>query len=289
MINKLLNSSMQRPTPARPTRILSILLMLTIALAAGCDSTTNQAIKDCDNGAEDACKQIATTDWAKAKVVTPNGHRTLAKILNKIKYEQDIKWSEKCLSGLNAWCTNVNLANLRIVDQDSANKVESKIVQIKVAKAQAARIAEEKASYGSWQYSTDEDMASGKTSSFAGLKSENTLDLGFPYQGPQFAQLTLRRHPRYGFDAFISIDKGQILCNEYTNPHILVRFDKSDVQQFECAEPSDNSSTHAFIRNADEFERGLKGASTAYITLTLYQEGSQSLKFKVKGYDSSRY
>ena len=100
--------------------------------------------------------------------------------------------------------------------------------------------------------------------------------------------LTIRRHPRHGFDAYIKIDQGQILCNEYMNPYVLVRIDDGTAQRLECAEPADHSSTTTFIRNADEFERVIKSGALAYITLTFYQEGNQTLKFKVKGYDPSK-
>jgi hypothetical protein len=264
-------------------------LPLVIAgLVIGCNSATTQAIKNCNIGSKNACEKIAENDWAKKQIATDIGRKMLQQVKNEIKYQKDIEWAKKCLSGQDSWCTDVNLKSLIIVDPLSTEKIRSKLVEIEAVKVEAERIKAEKASRGSWQYSTKEDMASGKKSSSASLKSENTLSFGFPYEGSQFAQLTIRRHPRYGFDVFISIQQGQILCNNYTNPYILVRFDDHELQQFECVEPADNSSTYSFIRNADQFERDLKRASVAYITLTFYQEGSQALKFKVKGYDSSK-
>lgn len=264
-------------------------LPLVIApLVIGCNSATKEAIKNCDLGSKVACEEIAKLNWARNQITTVEGKKLLEKVLNEIKYKKDIDWARKCISGEDSLCSDVNLKNLAIVDPVAAQNVSTRLAEVQAAKAKADRIKAEKASLGDWQYSTNDDMATGKKSSSATLQSENTLSFGFPYEGSQFARLTLRRHPRYGFDAFISINKGQILCNDYTNPYILVRFDDGDMQQFECAEPADNSSTYSFIRNAAQFERALKKASVAYITLTFYQEGSQALKFKVKGYDSSK-
>lgn len=288
MTNKLHAAKIQKPLREPPNIYKLLVLALSIGLTTSCNSITDESIRDCDTGIERACTSISANDWAKKQVVSTKGKETLALALNKIKYKQDIDHAEKCLKGQNAWCTDVNIQHLRIIDQESADKVLLKIDNINKAKAEAARIAAEKATYGAWNYSRNEDMATGKMSSTASIQSENSLSFGFPYQGTQFANLTLRKHPRYGFDAYISIGQGQILCNEYSNSYILVRFDNGNSRQYECGQPQDNSSTITFIRNAGEFERALKGASIAYITLTFYQEGNQTLKFKVKGYDPTR-
>jgi len=288
MPNNVLNFILRIASAAKARGIHKTLQLVIAPLVIGCNSATNQAIKNCDLGSKTACEEIAKSDWARNQITKAEGKLMLEKVLNEIKYKKDIEWANKCISGQDAWCSDVNLKNLAIVDPAASQNVSTRLVEVQAAKAQADRIKAEKASLGDWQYSTNEDMATGKKSSSATLQSENTLSFGFPYEGSQFAQLTLRRHPRHGFDAFISINEGQILCNDYTNPYILVRFDNGEIQQFECGGTADNSSTYSFIRNADLFERLLKRASVAYITLTFYQEGSQSLKFKVKGYDSSK-
>ena len=288
MRNNVLNFVLHIASAAEARGIHKTLPLIIASLVIGCNSAINQAIKSCDLGSKTACEEIAKLDWARNQITKAEGKLMLEKVLNEIKYKKDIEWAKKCISGQDAWCSDVNLKNLAIVDPVAAQDVSTRLVEVQAAKAKADRIKAEKASLGDWQYSTNDDMATGKKSSSATLQSENTLSFGFPYEGSQFARLTLRRHPRYGFDAFISINEGQILCNNYTNPYILVRFDDGNMQQFECAEPADNSSTYSFIRNAAQFERALKKASVAYITLTFYQEGSQALKFKVKGYDSSK-
>lgn len=288
MTNNVLNFVLRIGSAAEARGIYKTLPLIIAPLVIGCNSATNQAIKNCDQGSKLACEEIAKLDWARNQITTAEGKKLLEKVLNEIKYKKDIEWAGKCISGEDLWCSDVNLKNLAVVDPVASQNVSKRLAELQVVKAKAERIKAEKASLGDWQYSTNEDMATGKKSSSATLQSENTLRFGFPYEGSQFARLTLRKHPRYGFDAFISISEGQILCNDYTNPYILVRFDDGDMQQFECAEPADNSSTYSFIRNADQFERALKRASVAYITLTFYQEGSQALKFKVKGYDSSK-
>lgn len=268
--------------------LLSLSSSATLFLLFGCNQQINRDIMKCDSGDANACKALINHKWAHSQIKNRNSKKILEQKILEDKYAEDIDATNECIAGKNYACANVNLANLEKVYPASVSSIKQRIAEIKEAKEEAERVAKEKATWGNWQYSSTEDMATGKTSYSATLDSENTLNFGFPYAGTQNGRLTLRRHPRYGFDAIISIQQGQILCSEYSNPHILIRFDNSSPSRYECAEPADNSSTYTFIRGADRFVRGMESASIAYVTLTFYQEGSQTLKFKVKGYDQSR-
>jgi hypothetical protein len=159
------------------------------------------------------------------------------------------------------------------------------------AKAEAKRLAAERAeraTWGDWSYNQFTDDATGKSYKRASVRSENSINLGFPYSGAQYGTLYLRQHPRWGFDAFVAIRQGQILCGEYRNTSILIRFDEGPAVKYGCNEPADLSSETLFIRDAQNFEVGLKRAQKAYITLNLYQGGQKTFVFKVKGYDSGK-
>ena len=62
------------------------------------------------------------------------------------------------------------------------------------------------ATFGDWQYATFDDLASGKTYKRASLRSENSINLDFPYSGAQ-KNLSIRRHPRWGFDIYLRVEK----------------------------------------------------------------------------------
>jgi len=215
----------------------------------GCAPSMEKEIEQCNLGVRKACGELAEAGNSGTKVTTEIGKKIL---------------------------------------QEELAQIKARAAELERKKAETARIEAEKATWGQWDYSVDEDMASGKRGKSATLLSENQLNLGFPYEGEQYGRLMLRQHPRYGFDVIISIQKGQILCSEYSNPYVLVRFDNGPVQKFECAEPEDHDSTYTFLRNEESFESQVKYAKMAYITLTLYQEGSQTLKFKVKGFDPTK-
>lgn len=63
-----------------------------------------------------------------------------------------------------------------------------------------------------WTYEESEDSMTGKKAQFASTNSTNVLSLQFPYQGAQHATLVLRKHPRMGIDAILSIERGQFVC-----------------------------------------------------------------------------
>jgi hypothetical protein len=152
--------------------------------------------------------------------------------------------------------------------------------------AAAAAKAEREKSY--WRYSTYVDEATGKTAKQARLTSENTISLGFPYEGAQYGTLILRKHPRYGYDAILSIREGQILCNSYSNDTVLLRSNRSSATRFSCGTAADYSSDVVFIRNFPRIERFIKGTRELFVTINVYGNGSQTFRFKSQNYDGSQ-
>ena len=97
-----------------------------------------------------------------------------------------------------------------------------------------------------------------------------------------------RSSQRRGFNVFVKLEKGQILCNTYSNDTLLVRFDDGPAVPYRCAGSASNSTDIVFIQNEAQFEAGMKRAKMAYITLNMYQSGPKTMRFKVKGYDSGK-
>lgn len=137
---------------------------------------------------------------------------------------------------------------------------------------------EQKKDPAQWESGSYKDEMSGGTATFASLKSTNTLNLSFPYDGTQRATLTFRDHPRYGKDVFIRLDKGQFTCS-VTGCDVQVRWDNWQILTLKASEPSDGSSNTLFFSNYDRFLINSRKASEVRIQLPLYRQGAQHAHF----------
>lgn len=127
-----------------------------------------------------------------------------------------------------------------------------------------------------WQYHQSIDKMTSKSTKFAEIISNESLNLEFPYDGVNYGRLTLRN--KNGLNIYLSIDKGQI-SGGYDNNFITVRFDEEKPIKFSYSEPQDGSSNVIFIDNELKFLSKLKKSKKVLISLTLYHEGNQILEF----------
>jgi hypothetical protein len=79
-----------------------------------------------------------------------------------------------------------------------------------------------------WTYADHQDQLSGGQIHTASVTSSTVIELGFPYQGPQRAELVLRKHPRESQAAMLLIERGQLQDKGMT-----VRFDDSQPVRFD--------------------------------------------------------
>lgn len=134
-----------------------------------------------------------------------------------------------------------------------------------------------------WTYTEDQDpMGRGKIK-HAITQSVNTVSFGFPYQGAQRGTLNLRRHPEYGRDVILSVERGQFLCSPIDGCSVLVRFGEGKPQRFSAVGPEDQSSTVLFIRGHDKFVSQAKKVGKLAIQAQFYQEGNQVFEFDISG------
>lgn len=133
-----------------------------------------------------------------------------------------------------------------------------------------------------WEYSEKPDGMSDRPVKGAAIRSRNTIQFGFPYQGEQRAMLMLRLHPRWGRDAYLSIERGQFLCRT-DDCTLRVRFDDGPAQAFSATEPADNSSNLLFFSNYSRFVGALKKSKTVAIEAQFYQEGARVFTFDTAG------
>lgn len=141
---------------------------------------------------------------------------------------------------------------------------------------------EQKEKSPQWFYNTMEDkMGRGKIKT-ATIISANSLEFGFPYQGEQWPHLVLRNHPKYGKDAYITIDRGQFLCG-YDDCNVYVRFGDGKPQKFSASEASDHSTTTLFLGDFAKFLKGVRKADKIYIEAEFYNNGIKVMEFDTAG------
>jgi hypothetical protein len=133
-----------------------------------------------------------------------------------------------------------------------------------------------------WNYQEVPDKMGRGTVKWAMIKSLNEVEFDFPYREPQRAELELRKHPKYGNDVILNIERGQFLC-PYDGCAVSVRFDQGKPQTFSAAEPEDNSTTTLFVSNYDRFVKNIRKSHKVYIEAKFYQEGNRVFEFETAG------
>ena len=132
-----------------------------------------------------------------------------------------------------------------------------------------------------WTYQTETDMHG--TSNSASVTSDNSETLSFPWHGGP-ANLTIRKHPKYGLDVYIDVPDGQIICDYYDGGcPISVKFDDGEVETFSGLGPADHSSTIIFLQPESRFISKAKKAKTVVIELTFFQDGVHEYRFSIEG------
>ena len=130
-----------------------------------------------------------------------------------------------------------------------------------------------------WQYRNQTDKMTDAKVTFSTLESNNSLSLGFPYQGSNYGTITIRKNGRSSPHVYVSVEKGQILCNSWDRCVIKVRFDSSPPMSFAGAPPSDHSSTHVFLSPEKKFIDHASKATKILVELPIFQAGNQTLEF----------
>jgi hypothetical protein len=150
-------------------------------------------------------------------------------------------------------------------------------------KESAALVAQRK-----WTYSETVDEMTSKKITFASVRSENTIELDFPYQGAQHARLMFRRKGS-DLDALFFLEKGQILCGSYDGCTIDVRFDEAAPTKFRMLEPDDNSTETLFFSDPARLLSKLEAADKVLVSVTLYQAGTHTFEFDASGFQPESF
>lgn len=130
-----------------------------------------------------------------------------------------------------------------------------------------------------WQYNESTDKMTGKVTSTAYIRSDNSLDLSFPYAGTNHATLRVRRHPQYGLDVIMQVQKGQILCSSYNGCPIQVKFDDAPPVRFNGSESADHDSSVVFFNSSNKFIQQATKAKKILVQVNMYHAGAPVLEF----------
>ncbi|KHK65872.1 hypothetical protein [Pseudomonas frederiksbergensis] len=181
-----------------------------------------------------------------------------------------------------------------LAPDNAGNKKQLTELNTKITQAAAKKKAEEEAAALKaqqrqrglvWRYGIHKDEMTQKEVLTAEVDSTNTLFFGFPYAGAQRATLELRKHPRWGSDVILQVERGQFLCNNYDGCSVSVRFGDGKPQRFSASEPSDNSTTYIFISDYNKFVSQMRKVEEVLIEASFYQSGNQALKFSTADLD----
>lgn len=133
-----------------------------------------------------------------------------------------------------------------------------------------------------WDYYRNPDPMGNGTIERAVSVSVNTITLAFPYEGQQHGELTLRKHPRWGQDVFVSVERGQMLCEPRTCM-LTVRFDDAPPVRFTARAPADHQPTILFITNTKAFIARARQSRRVAIEVIFFEQGARHLEFSIAG------
>lgn len=133
-----------------------------------------------------------------------------------------------------------------------------------------------------WDFSIEKDEMTDTKNIWAKIISDNHIPQSFPYEGYTYATITIRYMKKYGYDAIISISKGQIHGSRYNGDnYITARFDEGTPKKYTFTEAADGSSEMVFLVSKSDFIKRCKQAKDIKIEIPIYQAGRPIFTFHV--------
>lgn len=133
-----------------------------------------------------------------------------------------------------------------------------------------------------WTYDINEDRINDSKTYIAQIDANEQLDFQFPYDGGVTVSILLRKRNNVT-DAMLTISKGQFMPNAMEDHNIKVKFDNEKAQIYSYTDPSDGSTTVAFISNAKKFISKLKKSKVVLIECEFFNEGLRTMQFETAG------
>lgn len=131
-----------------------------------------------------------------------------------------------------------------------------------------------------WIYEQKLDKMTSDTTYYAEVMAKELLNFKSPYDGGSVATLVLRN--RSGINnAYVTVDKGQMLTRSYESSSHRIRFDEHPATWYSFSAPSSGSTTLAFIGTSYDFIDKAKKSKKVLIELEFYQEGLRQMEFNI--------
>lgn len=138
-----------------------------------------------------------------------------------------------------------------------------------------------------WKYQEDTIGIDAIPVKLLTLKSEESIDLDFPYQGENYGHITVRKIKGKRTEVIFTVDKGQF-NSSYLGTKIKVKFDDKQPTTFTGIPPSDHSIGIAFIQESAGFINLLQASRKLKIGVEFFQQGEQYFNFDLTGFDLSK-
>ena len=173
------------------------------------------------------------------------------------------------------------LSNKKNVSQLAESEAEEEVI-VDTVEACDTDGALSKSTKVVWDFTIEKDEMTDTKNIWATIISENFVSQNFPYEGLTYAKITIRYMKKYGYDAIISITKGQIHGSRYNgNNYITARFDDGTPKRYYFNEAADGSSEMVFISSKSDFIKKCKQAKSIKLDIPLFQAGRPVFSFQV--------
>lgn len=134
--------------------------------------------------------------------------------------------------------------------------------------------------YQSWNYESHPNHQYGNQTEIAVIVSTNSLNLIFPNQGSNWVAIGIGRNPRQGTSIVLSVDRGEIACQNPNSCKLLVKFDDFNPKYWEVRKASDGSTDNVKIMDSTNFISAASRARRIQITLPMVNNGDQVIEFR---------
>lgn len=152
------------------------------------------------------------------------------------------------------------------------------------------RAAQQKGSYQiapkeNWTYGENMNELHDSLTKYVSTTSTNLAYFDFPYDGGSTLDLNVRKNHK-GYDVFIRISKGQIMCG-WHSCEVPFRFDDGEIMSITMSESDSHAATILFVTldpTVNKIINKLKTSKKLIISPKFYQHGTENFVFNIEGY-----
>lgn len=163
-----------------------------------------------------------------------------------------------------------------------ASDYEAKMSSAAATARSSAAAAPPQPARQEWRYSEHTDDLEGFTWRTATLRSTNTVDFDFPYNGGSHGLIIVREHQRHGDAIMFRVSKGQILCGS-RDCGVTIKAGDREPQRISASTATDGSSDMLFLHNFGPILSHLKPGEELRMQVEFYREASRTFVFDAAG------